>query len=65
LPDAGAYVRDLTGNCRTGRDDYRVQVHVRWTRFEGFEPARVPVPVLILNDAQEPDGDMGWTKLDC
>jgi hypothetical protein len=62
LPDAGAYVRDLTGDCRTGKDDYRVQVHVRWTKFDGFEG---PAPVLIQNDSSDPDGDTGWTSLNC
>jgi hypothetical protein len=62
LPDAGAYVKNLTGNCRTGKDDYRVQVHVRWIRFDGFEG---PVPILTQNDASDPDGDTGWTSLNC
>lgn len=62
LPDGGLYLKDLTGACRSGRDDYRVQVHVSYTTFDGFEG---PIPVLAAHDDYGPDGDKGWTKLTC
>ena len=62
LPDGGLYLKNLTGSCRSGKDDYRVQIHVSYTTFDSFEG---PVPVLTAHDDYTPDGDQGWTSLNC
>ena len=63
LPDGGVYAKDLTGACRSGKDDYRVQIHVSWTTFDGFEDGLIPV--FTSHDDYTPDGDQGWTSLIC
>jgi hypothetical protein len=68
LPDTGLRLRELTGECRTGKDDYRVQVHVRYTVWEGLDSQSgtlAAAPALTRNDDYSPDGDQGWTSLTC
>jgi hypothetical protein len=61
LPDGGLYLKTLTGACRSGKDDYRVQIRVTYTTFDGLDP----VPVFTPHVDHSPDGDTGWTKLSC
>lgn len=63
LPDRGLHLRELTGDCRTGRDDYRVKVHIQFTLFEGLDSQGAAVaPVLTRTD----DESVGkWTALTC
>jgi len=64
LPDGGHCMKDLTGACRSGKDDYRVQIHVFYTTYDGLQ-RKAGFPVLTVHQDYTPDGDKGWTSLTC
>jgi hypothetical protein len=66
MPDGGVYAPDLLGACRSGADEYRMQVRVTWATVNGLiEGILLPVPEIESHVDHSPDGDEGWVKLTC
>ncbi|MBL7255602.1 hypothetical protein [Paractinoplanes lichenicola] len=65
LPSSGIVSRDLTGDCRSGVDSYRVQVQVLWATWDGFVDGTVVPEMSTHSEAVQADGDAGWVKLKC
>jgi hypothetical protein len=65
LPSSGIVSRDLTGDCRSGVDSYRVQVQVLWATWDGFVGDTIIPEMSTHSEAVQSDGDKGWVKLRC